>query len=312
MFLLVISALLATGWAVINRQYVRDWYVVHTTDPQPAAAKLMPQLSLTGTADFLYKASQTNVLGSSQFNSACSSVSREHSIVLGCYTNQRIYVYDVTDPRLSGVQEVTAAHELLHAAYDRMSLAEKNRINKELEQAVSAISDPRLTETLAEYKKTEPGQIDNELHSILGTEYKVLPQGLEQHYSKYFIDRAKIVAFSDTYQKRIKENNAQIRAYDLQRENLKTQISSVEQQIASSESQLNIRQQQLVKLRSSNVSAYNDQVPGFNALVARYNTLVNKATELTKEYNQIVKLRNSLSTDLNDLIKQLDSNYQTR
>lgn len=312
MFLLVISALLATGWAVINRQYVRDWYVVHTTDPQPAAAKLMPQLSLTGTADFLYKASQTNVLGSSQFNSACSSVSREHSIVLGCYTNQRVYVYDVSDPRLSGVKEVTAAHELLHAVYDRMSLSEQKAINAELTQAASAITDPRLAETLAEYKRTEPGQVDNELHSILGTEYGVLPQKLESHYAKFFKDRAKIVAYSDNYQKQFRENEAQIKAYDQQLASLKVQISSTEQQIATLESQLNAKQAELSKLRSSNVSAYNAQVPAFNALVARYNTLVTKATSLTREYNQIVSTRNSLSTDLNDLTKQLDSNYQTR
>lgn len=312
-FSIVIVAILCTAWGIVNRQYVRDWYIVQTTTPQPAATTLADRLSLTSGADFLYKASQTQILSSDQFNTACSNVTREQSIVLGCYTpNQHVYIYDVTDTRLNGVKEVTAAHELLHAVYDRMSFAEKKQINAEVEQAAAAITEPRLVETIAEYKKTEPGEIDNELHSILGTEYAVLPQKLEAHYAKYFTNRAKIVAYSDAYQKQFSETEAQIKSYDEQLASLKTQISSLESQISSLESQLNAKQDELSNLRSSNVNAYNAQVPAFNALVARYNGLVNSVTRLTAQYNQIVTTRNSLSTNLNDLTKQLDSNYKTR
>lgn len=312
-FSIVMVAILCTAWGIVNRQYVRDWYIVQTTTPQPAAAALGDQLSLTSGAEFLYKASQTQILSSDQFNTACSNVTREQSIVLGCYTpSQHVYIYDVADTRLSGVKEVTAAHELLHAVYDRMSLSEKKRVNAEVQQAATAITDPRLAETIAEYKKTEPGEIDNELHSILGTEYAVLPQKLEAHYAKYFTNRSKIVAYSDAYQKQFSETKAQIKLYDEQLAQLKSQISSLESQISSLEIQLNNKQDELGSLRSTNVTAYNAQVPAFNALVARYNGLVSSVTKLTSQYNTIVTTRNSLSTNLNDLTKQLDSNYKTR
>ena len=35
--------------------------------------------------------------------------------VLGCYANREISIFNVTDQRLDGIREVTAAHEMLHA-----------------------------------------------------------------------------------------------------------------------------------------------------------------------------------------------------
>jgi chromosome segregation ATPase len=49
------------------------------------------------------------------------------------------------------------------------------------------------------YAKTEPGERDNELHSILGTEVADLSPALEQHYRAYFSDRQKVVALFDNY-----------------------------------------------------------------------------------------------------------------
>ena len=309
---IVLSAIIATTWGIVHRQFVRDWYIVHTTVVQPAALTLEPRLDLTPKADFLYKASQPEILNGSSFNKACESVAREQSIVLGCYTQQHVYVYNVTDNRLQGVQEVTASHELLHAVYDRMSPDDKKLVNTEVEQAAAAITDPRLAETIAEYKKTEPGQVDNELHSILGTEYGVLPEKLEAHYAQYFTDRAKIVAFSDAYQKQFTDLENQIKSYDHQRTVLRSQIEDNEKTLSNLESQLNTKQNSLSSLRSSDVNAYNAQVPAFNALVARYNSLVKIVSGQITQYNQIVVTRNSFSTILNNLTEKLDSTYSAR
>ena len=58
------------------------------------------------------------------FNTQCTI--EEQSIVLGCYDGSGIYLYDISDVRLEGVEEVTSAHEMLHAAYGRLSAKEKS------------------------------------------------------------------------------------------------------------------------------------------------------------------------------------------
>ena len=35
------------------------------------------------------------------------------------------YIYNVNDERLNGLKEVTAAHEMLHAAYERLPESDK-------------------------------------------------------------------------------------------------------------------------------------------------------------------------------------------
>ncbi len=71
-----------------------------------------------------------------------------------------------------------------------MSTSERSKIDKIVLDQAKTITDERFNQTLEDYKKTEPGQIANELHSILGTEIADLSPELEQHYSKYFNNRA--------------------------------------------------------------------------------------------------------------------------
>src|SRR5690606_25698564 len=95
----------------------------------------------------------------------------EETIVLGCYiTNSKIYVFDVSDERLHGVEEVTAAHEMLHAAYDRLNAKEKTRIDGMLSEVFNQSTDERLKATVESYRKRDPSVVPNELHSIIGTE----------------------------------------------------------------------------------------------------------------------------------------------
>src|SRR5690606_3442881 len=108
-------------------------------------------------------------------------------IVLGCFVEgQGIYLYNVSDERLDGVKEVTAAHEVLHAGYSRLSSRDKARINHLLDQAFQANNDERIKETVETYRKRDPSIVSNELHSILATEARELPSELEEHYRRYF------------------------------------------------------------------------------------------------------------------------------
>lgn len=307
-----VSVVVLAGLAVINKQQLKDYYVVSTTDVQPAAAAIQSSIKLTDEGDFLYEASQPEVLASDAFNIACKNVAEEHSVVLGCYTNQRFYVYAVDDARLDGVQEVTAAHELLHAVYERLSNDEKAKLNTQLTAVASTIDDQHFRETVEAYRKANARQVNNELHSILGTEIAVLPASLEEHYAQYFTDRQAIVAYSNQYQTVFRESERQRSVYEAQRATLKSQIDQINQQIDELQKTLNNKQQELKTLRRSDIAAYNAQVPTFNNLVADYNALIEQVKSFIANYNEIIAKENALAVTQNELQQLLDSNYQTR
>lgn len=112
------------------------------------------------------------------------------------YLRQYLYLMQIGDPALSGEMAGTAAHELLHAAYAQLSPADHTRINTQLESATARIHSAELTRTMRAYRRLEPGQRNNELHSILGTDYAPLDASLEQYYRQYFTNRSVVVADS--------------------------------------------------------------------------------------------------------------------
>lgn len=307
----LVVALMGMALGVLaNRQLLRDYFIVQTTALQPESDALSARLDLTNSGTFLYKASQPEVQSANEFNDSCKSVAHEHSIVLGCYTRQRIFVYNVTDKRLEGVQEVTAAHELLHAVYERMPQSEKDELNLLLTATANSIGDQRFRETVDEYKRTEPGQLENELHSILGTEIAVLPAKLEEHYKKYFSNREKIVSYAKQYEEAFTSIDSKIKDYDAQLATLKTEKTTLESSLRTQQQEIEAEKARLNALRSSgDIAAYNAGVPVFNKKIQNYNATISDLQRIIDQYNNIVVNRNSLAATQNDLVKQLDSNY---
>lgn len=300
------------GWAVLNVQLIRDSYTVYSFDLQPEAAQIKSQLLLTPNADFLYQASRPEVQSAEQFNRSCANVSHEHSIVLGCYTAQRFYIYDVNDERLAGVKEVTAAHELLHAVYERLSTKEREAIDKLLIDAASKITNQRFIDTMAQYEQTDPSQLSNELHSIIGTEIETIPEALETHYAQYFQDRQKIVLYALQYESTFTSLQSEIDKYDTQLADLKTQKEALEASLEQAQKTIINEQQRLEQLKSTNeIDAYNFAVPQFNALVRSYNADIVTLQQVVSDYNAIVEKRNGLATTQSDLVQELNSHYQS-
>lgn len=147
---------------------------------------------LTEDAKFMFYASRPAVQPSETFNDSCQR-KEANSPILGCYSAHRIYIFDVTDERLDGIETVTAAHETLHAIWERLSTQEQQRLTPLLEAAYERLADDELKERMAYYEKTEPGQSVNELHAIIGTEYDSIGSELESYYQRYFSDRAAVV-----------------------------------------------------------------------------------------------------------------------
>ena len=184
------------------RQTIIDTIAVYTYQPTSETAALASRAHMSGRGEFLYLASRPQLLEREPFNAACQSVATEKTAVLGCYAMGRIYVFNIEDKKLDGVREVTAAHEMLHAAYVRLPGAERRHIDALLEAQLANLGDDaeRIEGLMTEYAKTEPGEKYNELHSILGTELVALSPELEKHYAQYFTERTRLVATAQAYQ----------------------------------------------------------------------------------------------------------------
>src|SRR5436190_8606187 len=116
--------------AFLNYQKLYDWSRLRSYQPPPTVATLAVQDTMTEEAKHLFYVNHPELVGDvGTFRQNCTVA--EQTIVLGCYQSGEtgIYVYDVKDPRLSGVEQVTAAHEMLHGAYERLSAKEKVQVD---------------------------------------------------------------------------------------------------------------------------------------------------------------------------------------
>lgn len=309
--LILTIALLSTIFILwFQRQNIYDWLRLQSYTPPQGVVALADSTTMTDKSRRLFYVNRPVIATATEFNEVCS---KETSIVLGCYiSNQGIYIYNVTDPRLEGVKEVTAAHEMLHAAYERLSTKERERIDALTAQTYSELPAGRVRENVELYRQQDASVVPNELHSILPTEVRNLPPELEQYYQKYFRNRNVIVEFAERYEAEFDSRRAQVANYDQQLESLKQQIQDSKDSLAADYNQLQASKNQLDSLRASGqIDEYNAGVPDFNAQVVSYNASVRGADALINEYNSIVEKRNNLSVDIQNLAEAIDSRPQS-
>lgn len=199
---LVVFAVLATAGVVawVQRENIRDLITVWNYEPTAEILSYIDRTEMSDRGEFLFKASQPVVQAGEDFNETCAA-EEEGTGVLGCYlpATRTILLFDVTDERLDGIEEVVAAHEMLHAAWDRMSAEERDALAPLLEaEATAREDDAAFVERMAVYERVEPGERLNELHSIVGTELDGISPALEAHYTEFFTDRAPVVALHIT------------------------------------------------------------------------------------------------------------------
>ncbi|MFM9876445.1 MAG: hypothetical protein ACKVOG_01165 [Rhodoglobus sp.] len=216
------------GWIALNQQRVTDQFAVWQYTPSTDVGAYADRAELTDEGRFLFYASRPVVASDRAFNDVCSA-HQEDVGILGCYlpSTKQIHLYDVTDDRLDGLEEVVAAHELLHAAWDRMSAAERDSLAPLLEaEAAKLADDVDFAETLAFYARTEPGERLNELHSIIGTEFASVSPELEAHYAIYFADRGAITALHEQSNRIFLEQAAAVAALNAQIDGLAASIDA--------------------------------------------------------------------------------------
>lgn len=291
---------IATGvWALTNQQRISDQFAVWDFEPSATVRAYVTTSAMSEEGQFLFYASHPKIETNPIFNTTCSNV-EENFGVLGCYfpSSKSIFLYDVTDDRLDGIEEVVAAHEMLHAAWDRMSSAEQDDLTPLLEAAAESMKDdPEFATTLEFYAKTEPGERANELHSIIGTEFADLTPELEAHYAAYFTDRSTVVALHEKSNAVFTE---QLEASAKLVDQLDTLRASIDDDYAT---------------YNSGYDQLNDDIDSFNsrADVGDFNTLDQfnrERNELTSRQDSLNTLYDSIEADVDtydDLVKQLEA-----
>lgn len=236
---------------------------------------------------FLFYASEPSILAGPQFGQQCPVATEKTATILGCYAAQRIYVYDVTNSELDGIKDVTAAHEMLHAAYDRLSGPERQRVDTLVENEYATLKkDPNFAARVKLYDSIEPGQRDNELHSIIGTEIATISPELENYYRRYFKDRSKVTTLQQRY-------------------------SSVFTQLQNQSAELIKYLNNLSDTIGTEESDYNTRVAALNAEITVFNRLANageispaqftaRRKALVLESDALEVLRTTINTQLAD------------
>ncbi|HVS78735.1 MAG TPA: hypothetical protein VHD84_00385 [Candidatus Saccharimonadales bacterium] len=305
--LVLLAAPFIVWW---KAQALTDWWQLRDYTPPAAVANLDRQDTMTPYATHIFYVNHPDIESDvTQFRADCTVA--EQAIVLGCYHSNQdgIFIYGVSDSRLNGVEQVTAAHEMLHAAYDRLSKNERNYIDGLLEDYYkNDLKDQRVIDEINGYKQTEPNDVVNEMHSVFGTEVADLPTPLENYYKRYFTDRHVITSYAASYQSEFTSRQDQIKADDAELAQKKTVIDQQEQALNVQLSQINSDRARLDSERNSgNASQYNSDVARFNSEVDAYNQGVDQLKANIAAYNNLVAARNNIASELASLDKDIDT-----
>lgn len=294
-----------------NRQAIVDKVMYWQFTPSTEIEALTNRTTLSQTGIFYFYVTHPSLEDASSFNQKCGRA-EQSTAILGCYNGRNIFIYNIANDKLDGIKEVTAAHEMLHAAYDRLDEQRRRHINELLAVEYEKLKDDEaFKERMAFYDRTEPGQRDNELHSIIGTEVVSVSGELETYYATYFTERAKVVALHAQYATVFED--IQKRGTELSNE-----LAALREKIETASAEYNKNITQL----SEAIARFNDQAKTgeftsaqeFNAarsaLIARSNTLEARRVTIDTDVARYDQLRSellSLNMESEALNKSIDS-----
>jgi len=195
-------------------------------EPAPEVAALAAEMYLTDEGRDLLYMSEPELLGAAEFTGRCDrgdgdaapggAVGCYHSTAGGLETGGRIVIYQPADARLHGFVVETAAHELLHAAWNDLTADERAAAQPLLEAVVAGI-DPAddLHAQLAGSVGIYPENRTTELFAYLGSQVWQ-PGGfdpaLEELYGRYIANREALVGVHIAFEQQMDAMTAELTA----------------------------------------------------------------------------------------------------
>ena len=279
--------------------------------------QIATDIGLTDSGKFIFGGSQPSIESREDFNRHCESYDSEVS-TLGCYHNGKIYIYDVQAADLAGIKESTAAHELMHAVWARLSSFERAKLEESILEVYN--SEQHNAEFSKQLETYDEDEMVEELHSRFATEVKNLPETLEKHYAKYFKDQDKLVEFYERYRAPFEKLDAEFTELSNELKTLQNELDelqatyesdskALEQKIAefnqcadtagcfTSDYAFNSRRNELVEAQAKLEDLYEElsqKVNDYNAKVDEYNNSILRGEELDSKMNSNSKVKGEL------------------
>lgn len=281
-------------YLLLEQDFMQDRLKAWSFKPSAEVAAIEEKLNLTDSGKLIFNASEPVLESREDFNEHCNSHKKEVS-TLGCYTNRKIYLYDIKTDELPGIVESTAAHELLHAIWSRLSTSEQNSIKPKLDKVYSDNYD-MLSKDLEVYDSDE---VTDELYVRIATQIADLPNDLEEHYAKYFKDQDAVVAYYDSYITPFRKLEAEMETLEKELEDLGV---TIDQKTAEYESRADAL--------STAVDEFNNCANTVNCFSSQYafntrrNELLAEQTALDTLYEEI----NSCIDAYNKKVEKYNSN----
>lgn len=314
--IIIVAALLALGWFFSNffETFTADLISNLSYAGSEEVSTLADKLNLTSGGRFIFGATHPAVEDRESFNAHCNSYDSETS-TLGCYGGNKIYIYNVTAEELNGIKESTAAHELMHAVWDRMSEFEKSDLASAL---LDAYDDEKNHASLEkELKNYDEDELLDELHSRLATEVKNLPEKLEEHYKKYFEDQDAVVVFYENYREPFEKLETDFEKLSNELDTIKNQFETKEAEYVSRSDALSAEIDEFNSCAET-VGCFSNQATFSarrNELLAENSALDNLYEELSKlvdEYNAKVDAYNNSILRGEELDSMINSNSKVK
>lgn len=262
----------------------------------------MAAMSADGRA--VFADAQPRVDERTRFALDCPIDEAASSVVLGCYSAGRIFVLRIDRADLAGVMTVTSAHEMLHAAYAQLDVAERKRVDGLIDDYLNA-PDPRVTEALAEYEAIPGADLDDEAHSLVGTLVRDLPRPLERHYARYFDGRVAVVDAFEAYRHVFDELQATYERLAQEVAALSAELAGLDAQVRAASAESDRLFRDIESLRAQG------RVDESNALVGPQNAAAARANRLAARYNALVADHNAKVDELNTAAFNVNAAYET-
>lgn len=281
----IVVVVIISGW-VMRQPMVWDFWMGLGYEPSAQAEEIRDDLELTDKGKRIFAATRPEIEASGDFNEHCDSHDADVSL-LGCYTEWKIYVYEITTEQLVAANKVTMAHELLHAVWERMGKWERTEVEGMLEE-VYVQEQEWFDEELEPYAEEERLE---EIYTRAATKLMNLPEELEEHYTKIFRNRKKIVEFYQEYEAPFVKLREEI-------EELEEKIEEVKLEIEQGKAE------------------YLAEMEGLDARIDQFNTCADTAgcfssqAEFTRRRNALVTEREGLEKMREELNTKITENNQ--
>lgn len=290
----------------IDYQDISDRITSSQFEPSAEVADLSGNLELTDKGKRILYASSPVVAEGKEFNTNCAGGGDEHVNVLGCYYAKKIFVFAVKNDQVAGIKEVTLAHELLHAVWARLGEREHTKLGALLRQVYE--KNAYLNDKMQYYA---PSEFENELHSIVGTEVRDLPEELELHYAKYFKNRAAIVTTFEGYNEVFNQLMAQSEELSAKMAVLEKDITALKTDYEGRRDTLNAEITDFNRRADNHAFASNSDFYSERAILERdindLNGLYEEINQKISEYNNLVEQYNAISVHLTELANSISS-----